>query len=108
MADPVVLYEVDDKVSVITLNRPEKLNAISAELLQQLLAAFARAEEEPATSVVLLRANGRSFCAGYDIGARPAGADDWRSDPIRTHKHLAHQLDFEMVPWNLKKPVIAS
>ena len=40
MADPVVLYEVDDKVSVITLNRPEKLNAISAELLQQLLDAF--------------------------------------------------------------------
>jgi enoyl-CoA hydratase len=108
MADPVLLYEVDDKVSIITLNRPEKLNAISAELLQQLLAAFARAEEEPATSVVLLRANGRSFCAGYDIGARPAGADDWRSDPIKTHKHLAHQLDFEMVPWNLKKPVIAS
>jgi len=112
MADPVVLYEVDDKVSVITLNRPEKLNAISAELLQQLLAAFRRAEEEAATSVVLLRAEGRSFCAGYDIGAKPpeaqGGADDWRSDPIKTHKHLAHQLDFEMVPWRLKKPVIAA
>ena len=108
MADPVVLYEVDDKVSVITLNRPEKLNAISAELLEQLLAAFARADAEPATSVVLLRAEGRSFCAGYDIGAKAPGADDWRSDPIKAHKHLAHQLDFEMVPWNLKKPVIAA
>jgi enoyl-CoA hydratase len=108
MADPVVLYEVDDKVSVITLNRPEKLNAISAELLDQLLDTFARAEAEPATSVVLLRAAGRSFCAGYDIGAKPEGSDDWRSDPIKAHKHLAHQLDFEMVPWNLKKPVIAS
>ena len=108
MADPVVLYEVDDKVSVITLNRPEKLNAISAELLEQLLAAFARADEDSATSVVLLRAEGRSFCAGYDIGAKAPGADDWRSDPIKAHKHLAHQLDFEMVPWNLKKPVIAA
>jgi enoyl-CoA hydratase len=110
MADPVVLYEVDDKISVITLNRPDKLNAISAELLHQLLEAFARADEEPATSVVLLRAEGRSFCAGYDIGAKPpdAPADDWRSDPIKAHKHLAHQLDFEMVPWNLKKPVIAA
>ena len=36
MPDPVVLYEVDDKVSVISLNRPEKLNAISAELQHQL------------------------------------------------------------------------
>ena len=33
-----------------------------------------------ATSVVLLRAEGRSFCAGYDIGAKGPGADDWRSD----------------------------
>src|SRR5205823_968052 len=101
MADPVVLYQVDDKVSLITLNRPDKLNAISAELLEQLLQAFARAEAEPATSVVLLRAEGRSFCAGYDIGAKPEGSDakgdDWRSDPIKAHQHLAHQLDFEMV-----------
>ena len=108
MPDPVVLYEVDDKVSVITLNRPDKLNAISAELLQQLLDAFQRAEEDASTSVVLLRANGRSFCAGYDIGAKPEGSNDWRSDPIKAHRHLAHQLDFEMVPWNLKKPVVAS
>jgi enoyl-CoA hydratase len=110
MADPLVLYEVDDKVSIITLNRPEKLNAISAELLGQLLDAFHRADADPATSVVLLRAEGRSFCAGYDIGAKPEGAegDDWRSSPIKAHQHLAHQLDFEMTPWNMQKPVIAS
>jgi enoyl-CoA hydratase len=113
VADPVVLYEIIDKVSVITLNRPEKLNAISAELLHQLLDAFGRADAEAATSVVLLRAEGRSFCAGYDISAKPPDqdapqTDDWRSDPIKAHKHLAAQLDFEMVPWNLKKPVIAA
>ena len=108
MADPVVLYELDDKVSIITLNRPEKLNAISADLLHQLLDAFSRADAEPATSVVLLQAEGRSFCAGYDIGAKAPEAGDWRSDPIKAHKHLSVQLDFEMVPWNLKKPVIAA
>jgi enoyl-CoA hydratase/carnithine racemase len=110
VADPVVLYEVADKVSVITLNRPDKLNAISPELMRQLLDAFARADDEPATSVVLLRAEGRSFCAGYDIGARPPAKpeDDWRNDPIKAHKHLAPQLAFEMTPWSMKKPVIAS
>ncbi|HEY1260323.1 MAG TPA: enoyl-CoA hydratase-related protein [Stellaceae bacterium] len=110
MADPVVLYDPDDKVGIITLNRPEKLNAISPELQQQLLDAFARADADPATSVVLLRAAGRSFCAGYDIGAKPPGADvdDWRSDPTKAHAHLLVQLEFEMAPWRMTKPVIAA
>jgi enoyl-CoA hydratase/carnithine racemase len=58
-----------------------------------------------------LRAGGRRFCAGSDSGPRPAAADaadDWRSDPIKAHKHLAPQLAFEMTPWNMQKPVIAS
>src|ERR1700726_1198718 len=77
--------------------------------MHQLLDAFALADDETATSVVLLRAEGRSFCAGYDIGRRPEpGEADWRSDPIKAHKHLAPQLAFEMTPWNLQKPVIAS
>ena len=46
MPDPVVLYQVDDKVSVITLNRPEKLNAISPQLQQELTEAFTRADAE--------------------------------------------------------------
>ena len=108
MADPVILYAVDEEVSVITLNRPEKLNAISAELRHQLEGAFARADADPATSVVLLRAAGRSFCAGYDIGAGEPRHDDWRSDPSKAHEHLRPQLEFEMTPWLMKKPVIAA
>jgi enoyl-CoA hydratase/carnithine racemase len=104
MPDPLVLYEVDEKVGIVTLNRPEKLNAISAELQEQLTDAFARADADPRTSVVLLRAEDRSFCAGYDISAK----DDWRGDPTRAHEHLRVQLDFEMVPWLRKKPVIGS
>lgn len=108
MADRLVLYAVDEKVGVITLNRPEKLNAISAELQQQLLEAFARADGDAETSVVLLRAEGRSFCAGYDISAKQPGQDDWRGDPSKAHDHLRVQLDFEMAPWTMKKPVIAA
>ena len=108
MADEIVLYEIDEKVSVITLNRPDKLNAISRELQYALTEAFAKAEADPVTSVVLLRANGRSFCAGYDIGAKEPGADDWRIDPTKAHAHLHPQLEFEMTPWLMRKPVIAS
>ena len=70
MSGPIVLYNVDDKVGVVTLNRPDKLNAISNELQQSLTAAFVRADADVATSVVLLRAEDHSFCTGYDIGAR--------------------------------------
>ena len=108
MPNPVVLYDADEKVSVITLNRPEKLNAISPELQQQLTNAFARADADPQSSVVLLRAEGRSFCAGYDISSREPGTDDWRADPTKAHDHLRPQLEFEMLPWTMKKPVIAS
>jgi enoyl-CoA hydratase len=108
MTDRLVLYEVDDKVGVITLNRPEKLNAISAELQQYLIEAFDRADADPATSVVLLRAEGRSFCAGYDISAKEPRTEDWRSDPTKAHDHLRPQLEFEMMPWVMKKPVIAA
>jgi enoyl-CoA hydratase len=108
MADPVVLYEVDDKVGIITLNRPQKLNAISAELQHALEDSFARADTDAETSVVLLRASGRSFCAGYDIGTKEPEAEDWRGDPTKAHAHLKPQLDFEMTPWAMKKPVIAA
>jgi enoyl-CoA hydratase/carnithine racemase len=108
MPDALVLYDIDDKVSIVTLNRPEKLNAISADLQRQLTDAFARADTDPATSVVLLRAEGRSFCAGYDISAKDPGADDWRSDAAKAHDHLRPQLEFEMIPWTMKKPVVAS
>jgi enoyl-CoA hydratase len=108
LADPLVLYDVDDKVGIVTLNRPDKLNAISHELQHALTEAFVRADADPATSVVLLRAEGRSFCAGYDIGGKGPDADDWRSDPTKAHAHLQPQLEFEMAPWLMKKPVIAS
>jgi len=106
--DAIVLYETDEKVGIITLNRPEKLNAISPELQRQLTDALTHADADPQTSVVLLRAEGRSFCAGYDISARDPATDDWRADPTRAHDHLRPQLDFEMLPWTTKKPVIAS
>jgi len=108
LSDAVVLYEVDEKISVITLNRPEKLNSMNEALKDGLLAAFARADADPATSVVLLRAEGRSFCAGYDISPKDPAQTAWRTDPIKAHRYLSGDLAFEMVPWNLKKPVIAS
>ena len=54
-------------IAVWTLNRPEKLNALSNELLMELNEALHDAEGDPEVRVVILTGAGRAFCAGYDL-----------------------------------------
>ncbi len=108
MTENLVLYETDGKIGVITMNRPEKLNAISPDLRAGLCEAFARADEDPSISVVVLRAEGRSFCVGYDIDIGGPEKEARRHDAMKWHDSLGEDLDFEMVPWDMRKPVIAS
>src|SRR5258708_25998548 len=63
-----VLYEADEKVGIVSLNRPEKLNALSMELRLELERALRGPDDDTATSVIVLRGEGRSFCVGFDIG----------------------------------------
>ena len=74
MTEQLVTYATDGRVGTISLNRPDKLNAISPELKRMLMERFHEADGDPNTSVVVLRAEGRSFCAGYVIGPNPARA----------------------------------
>jgi methylglutaconyl-CoA hydratase len=63
----LVSFEVKDRVGYITLNRPEKRNALSPELVTELKRAFSLAENDPGVKVVVLKANGEAFCAGADL-----------------------------------------
>jgi enoyl-CoA hydratase len=104
-----VRYESDEKVAIITLDRADKLNAINSVMKDQIIAAFARADKDPATSVVVLRAEGRSFSAGFDIGGSPdRGKDTGAADPNTWDPILHRSFDFGMSPWSTTKPVIAS
>jgi len=58
---------VKDRVGYITLNRPEKRNALSHELVNELTAAIDQAENDSSVKVVILKANGDTFCAGADL-----------------------------------------
>ena len=107
MTTALVTYTVDGRVGIVTLNRPEKLNAITPELKRLLIDRFHEADRDPATSVVVLRAEGRSFCAGYDIGPSPARAAR-RGNALAWHESLTDDVTLEMTPWDMKKPVIAS
>ena len=63
-----VEYEVAAHVARITMDRPEKRNALNDELLDGIDAAFVEAERDPDVHAVVLAGNGPSFCAGYDLG----------------------------------------
>jgi enoyl-CoA hydratase len=105
MAD-TVLYAADGKVGIVTLNRPDKLNALTMEMRLALERELRRADEDATTSVIVLRAEGRSFCVGFDVGGgheRP-----WRHDALKYHERLSVSLRCLMTPWTLRKPVIAS
>jgi 2-(1,2-epoxy-1,2-dihydrophenyl)acetyl-CoA isomerase len=62
-------------VLTLTLNRPDKLNAIDSELATELLEALHVASTDPGVRVVRLRGTGRAFCAGRDISAAPTDKD---------------------------------
>jgi enoyl-CoA hydratase len=107
MAEDLVLYVVDGRVGVVTMNRPDKLNAISVDLKRALVARLTEADRDPATTVVVLRANGRSFSAGYDISPNPARAAR-KGNALAWHESLSEDVALEMTPWDMTKPVIAS
>jgi len=72
-----VLYAVDEGIATLTLNRPERMNAISRPMLAQLSTYLLRADGDPKVRVVIVTAKGRAFCAGLDlVGATSSARND--------------------------------
>lgn len=69
-----VLYEVDDTVATITLNRPDRLNAITSTMLAGLSKALQAADDDRAVRAVVLTGAGKGFCAGLDLKAAAEGS----------------------------------
>jgi enoyl-CoA hydratase len=74
MADPLIRFEVADGIGILTLERPDKLNALSPELGVEFERAVAALESDPAVRVVVLRGSGRAFSAGGDLAFLEANA----------------------------------
>ena len=91
-------------VAVLSLNRPDKLNAINKTMLQELEAAMDYIEKEDSIYTVVLKGSGRAFCAGFDlqagVDANRRGEDAWRE---------AIQYDFDVIMrfWHFPKPTVA-
>jgi enoyl-CoA hydratase len=67
MSEPVLRIEKTDEIAIVTLNRPEAMNALSRELRDALANGFGELQADPGTSVVVLTGAGRAFCAGLDL-----------------------------------------
>jgi enoyl-CoA hydratase len=106
MSGETVLYESDGKVGIVTLNRAEKLNALTMDMRLAIGDVLKRADADPETSVIVLRAQGRSFCVGFDVGG--AHERPWRHDALKYHERLTTSFQALMTPWTLRKPVVAS
>ncbi|MGH6986356.1 MAG: crotonase/enoyl-CoA hydratase family protein [Caulobacteraceae bacterium] len=79
-----ILYDVRDGIATITLNRPEKLNAFTAAMMSDLIAAFDLTDADDAVGAVIVTGAGRAFCAGADLSAGARTFDrDARTDPNR-------------------------
>jgi len=113
MAFEAIDYTAEDGIARITLNRPERLNAINRKLISDLREAVIAANEDREVRVIVLSGAGRAFCAGYDLdwGTRAEDATQremaghW--DPVRDYEGMSRNVRVFMSLWESPKPVIA-
>ncbi|HXN84504.1 MAG TPA: enoyl-CoA hydratase-related protein [Candidatus Binataceae bacterium] len=109
MAYEQILVDIKSGVATITLNRPEKLNAYTAQMGAEIHWAFAELDENDDARVVVVTGAGRAFCAGADLSARGGGTFDRRDQPNAANAANAAAREPRTIrPWNMKKPIIAA
>ena len=104
-ANPSVLYERRGPVGLITLNRPDRMNAMDQQMLADLADVLDRAEADPDTRAVVVTGAGKGFSSGFDLKAQaantPQGVEQWRPA-------LRRDFDTVMRFWHLDKPTVAA
>jgi enoyl-CoA hydratase len=103
-----LIYEKKDTICYLTLNRPQKLNALNAVMMTELREALDVIEVDPDIRVVILTGAGRAFSAGFDIERGPDDPDPYEMQPDQWRGYLKSYIDTFMMVWNLSKPVIAA
>ncbi|WP_312160915.1 crotonase/enoyl-CoA hydratase family protein [Phenylobacterium sp.] len=121
MTYETLLWEVDDRVLTLTLNRPDQMNAFTVEMARELIDAFERASEDDTVGAVVVTGAGRAFCAGMDL-SRPGNVFGLDESLSPTLADMHDRLDdpaivdgvrdtggrVTLAIFNCKKPVIAA
>ena len=98
---PVVEYEVKDRVAHITLNRPDKLNAIDVEMRDELWRVLHNFNDNPDAGVAVITGAGRAFSVGHDLVSMAGRGDDLYSPEISTEDLYVYQTQ-------VFKPIVAA
>jgi len=100
-----LLYDVADGIATVTLNRPDRLNAVNATVIRELVDAFDRADADDGVRAVIVTGAGRAFCAGADLGGGGTTFDGRGENP-EAHRDGGGLVTLRI--FELKKPVIAA
>src|SRR5438270_3746956 len=104
-----VLYEQRGNVALVTLNRPERMNALGQAVKDGLIEAFTEIRENPdVRAVVLTGAGEKAFCAGADLKERVADAESRRGGVGADIYALGETPPSSIIVWETYKPVIAA
>ncbi|WET78126.1 crotonase/enoyl-CoA hydratase family protein [Amycolatopsis sp. QT-25] len=112
MAFETLTYRVEYRKAYLTLNRPERLNAITDVMPGEIRQAVERANQDDAVRVIVMRGEGRSFCAGYDLKqfAEEDAEGRWNQgpvwDPVKDYRVMKRDTDDFFSLWRSLKPVI--
>ena len=108
-----ITYDVRDAKAYLTLNRPERLNAINDDMPGEIRAAVELANADDDVRVIVVQGAGRAFCSGYDLKefAEGGATERWRQgpvwDPVRDYREMRHNTDDFFSLWRSLKPTIA-
>jgi 2-(1,2-epoxy-1,2-dihydrophenyl)acetyl-CoA isomerase len=104
MSGKTVLFTIAEGVAELTLNRPDRLNSLTAEMHQEIAAALDTVERDGSIRALLLTGAGRGFCAGQDLNFDPSAGDDFDAGAAleRYYNPLIRRLRA------LRKPIIAA
>ena len=103
-----IRYEVMDRIATVTLNRPDKLNAFTRRMRDELIAAFERADADDEVRVVIVTGAGRAFCAGADLSAGTGTFNYAKRDDAGLEDHRDGGGRVTLKIFASKKPVIAA
>jgi 2-(1,2-epoxy-1,2-dihydrophenyl)acetyl-CoA isomerase len=108
VSEPLALYDVADAVATITLNRPQRLNTMTDELLEDTLVAAERAADDTAARVVVLTGAGRAFCAGGDLAEGVGGGVGGNGAIPEAAGNLRRYMRIAQLLHEMPKPTIAA
>ncbi|MGO9062916.1 MAG: enoyl-CoA hydratase-related protein [Candidatus Binataceae bacterium] len=102
MSSEQILVEIKDSIATLTLNRPEKLNAITGQMGRELDQAYYDLDNDDEVRVIVVTGAGRAFCAGADLSSGRKTFDTEGRENFSTGDGP------KVRPWNIRKPIIAA